>query len=163
MCKTSPVVMSNARTRRRRVELRHNRDVTDTKPPVTAELIWDNDSRFGATSGPNAIVVDGDSVAGPSPMQLAAFAVGGCMAIDVVSILKKGRHPVTGLRASFSGERAAEPPRRYVRLALHFHVTGVVPTDAVERAIALSREKYCSVWQTFRQDIELSTTYEVRP
>jgi putative redox protein len=137
--------------------------VIDAKPPIAAELIWSDSLRFGATSGPNAIVIDGDGAAGPSPMQLAAFGLAGCMAVDVVSILQKGRHPVTGLRASFSGERAEEPPRRYVRIALHFHVSGAVPADAVERAIALSRDKYCSVWHSFRQDIDFTTTYALHP
>jgi putative redox protein len=135
--------------------------VAESKPPVAAELIWSDHLRFGATSGPSAIVIDGDGAAGPSPMQLAAFGVAGCMAIDVVSILQKGRHPLAGLRVSLSGERAAEPPRRYTRITLHFHVSGAVPREAVERAIALSRDKYCSVWHTFRQDIEFATTFEV--
>jgi putative redox protein len=137
--------------------------VADLKPPIAAELVWSNRLRFGATSGPNAIVVDGDGAAGPSPMQLAAFGLAGCMAVDVVSILEKGRHPVTALRASFSGERAEDPPRRYLRITLHFHVSGAVPADAIERAIALSRDKYCSVWHSFRQDIEFVTTYALHP
>jgi putative redox protein len=139
----------------------HNSGVTDTRPPVTAELIWSDHLRFGATSGPNAIVVDGDGAAGPSPMQLVAFGLAGCMAADVVAILQKGRHPLTGLRASFSGEREEEPPRRYVRVALHFHVSGAVPAEAVERAIALSRDKYCSVWHSCRQDLDFITTYDL--
>ena len=143
--------------------MQHNSPVSDVKPPVTAELIWSDHLRFGATSGPNAIVIDGDGAAGPSPMQLAGFGLAGCMAVDVLSILQKGRHPLTGLRASLSGERAAEPPRRYTRITLHFHVTGAVAADAVERAIALSRDKYCSVWHSFRQDIEFTTTYAVHP
>jgi putative redox protein len=143
--------------------LAHNLVVADANPPVIAELVWADHLRFGATSGPNAIVIDGDSVAGPSPMQLAAFGLAGCMAIDVVSILEKGRHALTGLRASFSGERAATPPRRYMRMTLHFHVTGAVPAEAIERAIALSRDKYCSVWQSFRHDIDFTTTYAVHP
>jgi putative redox protein len=137
--------------------------VTPTKPPVTAELLWTDHLRFGATSGPTAIVVDNEGVAGPSPMQLAAFAVAGCMSIDVVSIVQKGRHPITGLRVSLTGERAPEPPRRFVRLTMHFHVTGAVPPQAVERAIALSRETYCSVWNSMRQDIEFATTFDVHP
>ncbi len=128
---------------------------------MTGELIWSDHLRFGATSGTNALVVDGDGVSGPSPMQLALFALGGCMPIDVVAILQKGRHPLTGLRAAFSGERTPVPPRRYTRIALTFHVTGAVPPEAVDRAIALSREKYCSVWSTFWQDIEFVTAFEV--
>ena len=137
--------------------------MADVKPPVTAELVWSDGLRFGATSGPNAIVIDGDGAAGPSPMQLAAFGLAGCMAADVVAILQKGRHPLTGLRASFAGERAPDPPRRFVRITLHFHVSGAVSADAVERAIALSREKYCSVWHSLRQDIEFSTTCALQP
>ena len=137
--------------------------MADVKLPIDAELIWSDRLRFGAAGGPNAIVVDGDGAAGPSPMQLAAFGLAGCMAVDVLSILQKGRHPLTGLRATFSGERAAEPPRRYVRMTLHFHVSGAVPAEAIERAIALSRDKYCSVWHSFRQDIDFTTTYAVHP
>lgn len=114
--------------------------MADQKPPLTAELLWSEGLRFGATSGPSAIVVDGDGAAGPSPMQLAAFGLAGCIAADVVSILQKGRHPLTGLHVSLSGERAPDPPRRFVRITLHFHVSGTMPPEAVERAIALSRE-----------------------
>lgn len=135
----------------------------EAKPPVTAELIWADHLRFGATSGPNAVVVDGDGAAGPSPLQLAAFGLAGCMSADVVSILQKGRHPLTAFRASFTGERAPNPPRRFVRINLHFHITGAVPPEAVERAIALSRDTYCSVWQSMRQDIEFTTTFELHP
>ena len=131
--------------------------------PLTAELVWTEGLRFGAVSGPNAIVVDGDSAAGPSPMQLAAFALAGCMAADVVAILQKGRHAVTQLRLSLTAERAEAPPRRFVQIKIHFHVAGAVPDEAVERAIALSRDTYCSVWHSMRQDIEFVTSFEIRP
>ena len=85
------------------------------------------------------------------------------MAGDVVAILQKGHHSIGGLRASLRGERAPDPPRRFVRIALHFHVTGAVPADAVERAIALSREKYCSVWSSLQPDIEFTTTFHIHP
>ena len=134
-----------------------------SKPPLTVELIWADGLRFGATAGPTAIVVDGDSQAGPSPMQLVAVGVAGCMAADVVAILTKGRHPLRGLRTSLTGERAPEPPRHFTTLALHFHVAGAVPEDAVQRAIALSRDKYCSAWNSMRQDIRLTTSFDIRP
>jgi putative redox protein len=137
--------------------------MADSKPPLVAELLWSEELRFGAASGATAIVVDADGEAGPSPMQLAAFGMAGCMAADVVSILRKGRHPLTGLRIVFTGERAPEPPRRFTKITLQFHVTGAVPSDAVERAIALSREKYCSVWHSMRQDIIFATTFDIRP
>jgi putative redox protein len=83
------------------------------------------------------------------------------MAADVVDILRKGRHPLTALRVTFVGTRAEQPPRRFLHIDLRFDVHGAVPVEAVERAIALSRDKYCSVWHSFRQDIVLSTTFLV--
>ena len=133
----------------------------DTKPPTTAELVWSDGLRFGATSGKNAVVVDGDGEAGLSPMQLLAVAIAGCMAADVVAILQKGRHPLTGLRVSFRGERQPSPPRRFTAIALHFHVHGAIPADAVSRAIDLSREKYCSAWHSLRTDIALATEFSI--
>jgi putative redox protein len=130
---------------------------------LTAELVWAGELKFGATSGSTAIVLDSDGAAGPSPMQLLAEALAGCMAIDVVMILTKGRHPLKGLRVSFSGERASEPPRRFTNVTLTFHVTGEVPASAVERAIDLSRQTYCSVWHSLRPDIELNTSYDIHP
>jgi putative redox protein len=137
--------------------------VPDAKPPTTAELLWSDGLRFGASSGSNAIVVDGDGAGGPSPMQVAAIGLAGCMAADVVAILQKGRQPLAGLRVTFTGERAPVPPRRFSRITLHFHVTGAVAPEALERAIALSRQTYCSVWHSMRQDIELITAFDIRP
>jgi len=137
--------------------------VTETKPPVVTELIWAEALRFGATSGSTAIVIDGDSAAGPSPVQLLAMALAGCMSADVVDIVRKGRHPLASFRSTLTGERAPEPPRRLLKVHLHFHVHGAVPPTAVERAISLSREKYCSVWHSLRQDIELTTAFDVHP
>lgn len=130
---------------------------------ISAELVWAGELKFAATSGDSAIVVDSDGAAGPSPMQALAVALAGCMAVDVVMILQKGRHPLTGLRISLSAERAPQPPRRFVSVAMAFHVTGDVPPAAIERAIALSSETYCSVWHTLRRDIPLTTTFEVHP
>jgi len=137
--------------------------MADIKPPLVAELVWDEQLRFGATSGPAAVVIDGDGAAGPSPMQLAAFGLADCMAADVIAILQKGRHPVKGMRVSFSGDRAPEPPRRFVNISLHFIVSGALPPEAVERAIALSHETYCSVWHSMRQEITFTTTFDVHP
>jgi putative redox protein len=137
--------------------------MADAKPPVVAELIWSEELRFGATSGNIATVVDGDSTAGPSPVQMLVIALAGCMSIDIVDILRKGRHAFTAFRASATSERAPEPPRRVVTASLHFHIRGDVPAAAVERAIALSREKYCSVWHSLRPDIELTTAYDLVP
>ncbi len=133
------------------------------KPPVAATLNWQGDARFSAASGTQSLVLDGDGVAGPSPVLTLAFSIAACMAMDVIDIVRKGRHPVDGLEARVIGLRADDPPRRFTRIHLTFVVTGRVPSHAIERAIALSREKYCSVSNSLRPDIELVTTYEVQP
>jgi putative redox protein len=133
---------------------------TDTLP-LTAELLWAEGLRFDATSGKTTVVVDGDSSVGPSPVQLLVIGLAGCMAMDVLEIVRRGRHDVTGFRARLSGTRAAVPPRRFTAIQLRFDVYGDVPANAVERAVALSRDKYCSVWHSLRQDIEFSTEFEI--
>ena len=89
------------------------------------------------------------------------MALAGCMAIDLADIVTKGRHPLKALEARITGERAPDPPRRFTHFTLHFVVTGDVPAHAIERAIQLSRDKYCSVWHSLRDDMRLDTTYEV--
>ena len=136
--------------------------MAETTPPTTAELVWSDGLRFGATSGKNTFVIDGDGAAGPSPVQVAAIGLAGCMAADVVAVLEKGRQPLTAMRVSFTGERAAAPPRKFTRIRLHFHISGAVAPEAVERAIALSRETYCSVWHSMRQDIDFVTSFDTQ-
>ena len=133
------------------------------KPPVRVDLTWDGDLRFTTLSNGVALSVDGHSKAGPSPVQALALALAGCMAVDVVDIVVKGRHVLRAFTADLTAERAPEPPSRFTVVALHFRVEGDVPGHAVERAIALSRDKYCSVWHSLRQDIAFTTSFEVVP
>jgi len=133
------------------------------KPPVLASLTWTEALRFDVTSARISTVVDGDSNAGASPVQMLVIALAGCMAADVVDIVRKGRHALTGFRAEIVAERAPEPPTRVVNASLRFHIQGNVPPPAVERAIALSRDKYCSVWHSLRQDIQLTTAFDIIP
>ena len=135
--------------------------MAEGRPPVEVELEWDAGLRFRGRAGETSLVIDSDGRAGPSPVQALALALAGCMSVDVVHILEKGRLPLRGLRARLRGERVSEDPRRLVRVDLRFTVAGGVPPDKVERAIALSREKYCSVWHSLRQDIEFTTSFEV--
>jgi putative redox protein len=132
-----------------------------SRPPIIATLVWQGDLRFRASAGNNGIILDSDSEAGPSPPQALAMALAGCMAIDVADIVIKGRYPLAAMEARIIGERAPDPPRRFTRFTLHFSLRGDVPAHAVERAIQLSREKYCSVWHSLRQDIPLETTFEL--
>ena len=130
-------------------------------PPITATLTWQGDLRFRANVGPNDITFDSDAAAGPSPPQAVAAALAGCMAIDVADIVMKGRHTLAALETRITGERAPDPPRRFTRFTLHFSISTDAPAHAVERAIALSREKYCSVWHSLRNDTALETTFEL--
>lgn len=133
------------------------------KPPTTATLTWQGELRFAARSGATEIVLDSEGAAGPSPVQAVAMALAGCMAIDVADIVTKGRHQFTALEATITGQRREDPPRRFVSFTLHFTITGSVPDHVMERAILLSREKYCSVWHSLREDIPFETSFEVRP
>jgi len=132
------------------------------KAPTVADLTWIGDLTFSATVNHVSLTIDSAGVAGPSPVDSLAAALGSCMATDVVHVLTKGRHPLRALRAHLVGHRAQEDPHRFLRIDLHFTIEGGVPAAAVERAIALSREKYCSVWHSMRQDIDFVVTFELR-
>ena len=131
------------------------------KPPLTVALVWERELVLSGTSGDIAMTLDSEGQAGPSPMQALAFALAGCMAMDVVHILKKARHELRGLRADLSGQRAQETPHRFTAITLHYTVNGEIPADAVDRAIELSRQKYCSVWHSLRQDIDFRITHSI--
>jgi putative redox protein len=140
---------------------RYNRAVS--KPPTIADLTWTGELKFSATINRASLVVDSAGVAGPSPVEALAAALAGCMATDVVYILTRGRHPLRALRAHFVGHRAQEDPHRFVRIELAFAIDGDVPGDAVDRAIALSHEKYCSVWHSMRHDIDFTVRWSREP
>ena len=132
-----------------------------TKPPITATLTWQGGLKFRAATTRSAITLDSDGRDGPSPPEAVAMALAGCMAIDLADIIVKGRHPLTSLEARVSGNRQDDPPRHFLRFTLVFIVGGDVPPHAIQRAIDLSREKYCSVWHSLRRDIDLETSFEV--
>lgn len=127
-------------------------------PAVDLELSWERDLVFHGRVGAIEATFDGNGREAVSPVQALAFALASCMASDVVLILTRGRQPLEGLTAHLHAQRAAEDPRRILRVELRFSVRGGVPADKVQRAIDLSREKYCSVWHSLRQDIELVVT-----
>ena len=99
-------------------------------------------------AGGRGPLLDGDGVVGASPVQALALALGSCMGTDVVMILKKGRHDLRGLTVTVVGTRADGPPSRFTSYAIRFEVTGPVPEAAIQRAIDLSRDTYCSVWHS---------------
>lgn len=118
----------------------------------------------GVSPGGHAMVLETDSerASAATPMELLLLALGGCTAVDVVSILKKKRERVTGYRVEVRGERRAEHPRAFTRIEVRHVVRGHgVSERAVAAAVELSENKYCSVAATLRPAVELVTTYEV--
>ena len=133
------------------------------KAPLTVDLVWEHDLVFGGRSKDASITLDSGGHAGPSPVQALAFALAGCMGMDVVHILRKGRHDLRGLAVTLIADRAQEDPHRITGVAVRFAVTGPVPDEQVRRAIELSHTKYCSVWHSLRQDIAFTTEFAVTP
>lgn len=133
--------------------------MSDIVPTVT--LSWSEAMRFEARTGSGAVTsIDGEGKLSPSPMELLLESVGGCSGIDVVEILRKGRHEVEGVEVEVGGTRRSEAPRAYTDLRLLFRIRGEVPRPAAERAVELSLEKYCSVFHTLREDLAVES--EVR-
>lgn len=124
---------------------------------------------FVAESGSgHAVVVDaapdvGGRDLGPRPMELVLMGTGACSAIDVVHILRKARQPITGCVVELDSERAAEDPKVFTRIHLHYVVTGKgLSTAQVERAIKLSKDKYCSATIMLAKTAEITFDFEVR-
>jgi putative redox protein len=127
-----------------------------------ATMTWVRDLVFegGAPDGPKQIM-DGDAVAGPSPVISLLMAVASCTGADVVSILDKMRAGLTSCRIQISGTRREDHPRRFVDMHLVFHLAGAGLDEAkARRAVELSMDKYCSVIHSLAPDIAI--THELR-
>ncbi len=132
------------------------------KTPTTLELTWDSELVFHGVSAEATLTLDSAGKAGPSPVQTLAFALAGCMGMDVVHILRKGRFDLRGLAIVLVAERAQTDPHRITSVTIDFRVTGAIPEAQVQRAIDLSHDKYCSVWHSMRQDIAFETRFSVQ-
>lgn len=121
----------------------------------------------GETGSGHTLAMDGAPEGGgrnlaPRPMETLLVGAGGCTAYDVVLILKRGRHAVTGCSVKLTAERATTDPKVFTQLNLHFVVQGrALPTAVVERAIALSHEKYCSATAMLGRTATITTSFEV--
>lgn len=128
-------------------------------PTRKLRLAWTGEELAFRGGAPDAseIVLDGDGESGPSPVDGLLLSLAACMGVDIVHILEKGRVPVTDLDAEIEGERAEEHPRRFKAIRIVFTVTGPESEhrSRLERALALSRDTYCSVLHTLRPDIDL--------
>ena len=118
----------------------------------------------GTSASGHAIVIDTDSVrsSAPTPMELLLLALGGCTAVDVVSILQKKRAQVTAYRVELKGARRDEHPRSYEQITVHHVVRGRGLTKkAVSQAVQLSEQKYCSVAATLRPTASIVSSFEI--
>ena len=132
--------------------------------PKEAVLRWTGEGlafsgRVG--SGPT-VTIDSDAKAGPSSTDSLLLGIMGCMSIDVLMILRKSRVRVNSLETRAEAERAPDPPKYFTRVYLTFVLDGPSPEERskVDRAIELSREKYCSVLHSLRRDLEFKTFVE---
>jgi putative redox protein len=113
---------------------------------IEAKAKWVENYKFDAVArSGHTIVVDGDSKDGNSPVELVLLGLCGCTGYDVVSILKKKREPLESLEVTAEADRAATPPTVFTEIRLVYKVGGKVSHKAVEDAVKLSEEKYCSV------------------
>ena len=136
---------------------------------MNGEIRWDGDVRFTAQTGSgHTLTLDGPPAsggknAGPRPMELMLLGVGACASYDVVTILKKSRQDVTDCVAKLEADRAAEAPKVFTGLRLHFVVTGRgLSENKVARAVQLSAEKYCSASIMLqRGGVALTHSFEV--
>jgi putative redox protein len=131
--------------------------------PNTAKITWVDGALFVAESGSgHTFTMDGAESDGGRdlavrPMEVLLMGMGGCTAIDVVSMLKKQRQNITGVEISISGERATDFPKVYVDVKLTYTVRGKNLNRAlVERAVTLSDEKYCSATAMFKKTAKVS-------
>ena len=119
------------------------------------------------TGSGHVLVMDGAPDGGgrnlaPRPMETVLAGAAGCTAYDVVLILKRGRHDVRGCQVKVTSERSTSDPKVFTKIHFHFSVAGIdVPDQAVERAIRMSHDKYCSASIMLGKTAEISTSFEV--
>jgi putative redox protein len=129
---------------------------------MIAHSEWKHGNIFeGIAENGNTILFDADSAHthGPSPMEAVLMALCACTSVDVVSILKKKRQPLTGLRVSATAEQASTPPRVFTKIKLTYAVSGKLSRKAVQDAVSLSKNTYCSVSKMLEKSVAID--YEI--
>ena len=135
---------------------------------MKARVKWVEQASFlGETESSHAVLMDGPPTAGgrnlgPRPMEMLLLGTGGCTSFDVVSILKKSRQAITDCYVELEAERAEADPKVFTKIHMHFVVTGKdIKPEAVEKAIKLSAEKYCSASIMLGQTAAITHDFEV--
>ena len=123
---------------------------------------WKQELSFSGTNAKGQTInMDGEGNA-PSPMELILMAVGGCSSIDIVMILKKARQPIEDCVCELEAQRAETDPRVFTKIHAHYRIKGSgLKLSHVERACALSMEKYCSASLMLSQSVEISHSFSV--
>lgn len=137
---------------------------------MNATIRWTAAVRFDVAVGSGATLTtdgppeSGGVGAGASPLELVLAGAGGCASYDVMHILRRGRHRITGCVCTLEAERAPDPPRVFTRVHLHFVVSGHgLREPAVARAVQLSIQKYCpAVVMLARAGVDITHSHEVR-
>ena len=131
-----------------------------------AKVKWTGKGEFvGTDSTKHSLIMstqDEENATGLKPSELLLLSLGGCTGVDVVSILKKSRQDLTGLEIRVTGEQDRDPPWTYRKIHLEYDIRGRGLSEAaVERAISLSEEKYCSVRSTISGTAEVTHSYTI--
>ena len=136
---------------------------------MRARVKWVQDATFlGEAGSGHAVVMDGPPEhggrnLGVRPMEMLLLGMGGCTAFDVVQILRKSRQPISDCVAELEAERAAEDPKIFTRIHVHFIVTGTgLDEKRVARAVSLSADKYCSASIMLGKTAEITHDFEIR-
>ena len=135
---------------------------------MKARIKWVDDRTFVGESGSGHKIVLGTAFGpegrspGPSPMELVLIGLGGCSGYDVVHILEKGRQAIEDVAVELEAERAQQDPKVFTRIHMHFVVRGRgLAAEKVQRAIALSAEKYCSASAMIAKSATITHDFEV--
>lgn len=130
-------------------------------PVVKTSLVWERDLIFtGSTPQGYEIEFDANAQWGCKPTESLLLSLAGCMGIDIMTILTKMRLKIVSFRIETKGERNEQPPQYYRKVEMVMHIAGKNLDPAkVERAIALSRDKYCSVYNSLRPDMEMNVRF----
>ena len=127
------------------------------------EVRWKHDGLLFSGVAPNGTIDAASALDepgnGPTPMQLLALSLAACTAMDVLSILVKMRQPVEDFSVEVSGERAEDHPKRFLSMDVTYHLKGALDEKKVQRAVQLSEAKYCSVENTLRAAVPITSTY----
>ena len=130
---------------------------------MIAKTVWKKEMEFdGLSESGHTVIFDAGAAhaKGPSPMEAVLLALCSCTSVDVVSILQKKREPLTSLTVSATAEQAPAPPRVFTKIKLVYLIGGAVSKKAAEAAVALSKNKYCSVSKMLEKAAQIDYTIE---